>query len=65
MTAPPLTVEALERWTAFGAHWRVVARSAERVVVELRSCTGEPVERHESTEPTLVDYVRQATEGLP
>ena len=60
MTTPPLTVDALERWALFGAHWRVVELSDERAVVDLHACTGELVERHESDDPRLIAFVRSA-----
>jgi hypothetical protein len=54
------SVDALERWALFGAEWRVVSLSDERVAVELCTCTGEPVERWESGDPALISYLRQA-----
>jgi hypothetical protein len=57
MGEPTLTLGELERWALFGAHWRVVQISDDRVVVELCACTGEPVERRESRDATLIDYV--------
>ena len=58
MTTPPLTVDALERWVLFGAHWRVAELSDDRAVVDLCACTGEVVERHQSHDPSLIAYVR-------
>jgi hypothetical protein len=58
MTSPPLTVDALERWVLFGAQWRVVELSDDRTVVDLCTCTGELVERHQSDDPALIAYVR-------
>ena len=60
MSDPALTIDALERWVQFGAHWRVVDLSDERAVVDLCACTGETVERLESEDPELVRYVRAA-----
>ncbi len=61
MTAPQARpADALERWALFGAEWRVVSLSDEQAVVELCTCTGEPVERWESGDPTLISYLRQA-----
>jgi hypothetical protein len=56
----PLTIDALERWAFFGAHWRVVELSDERAVVDLSTCMGEQVERLESHDPTLISYLRTA-----
>ena len=55
-----LTIDALERWVLFGAQWRIVELSSERAVVDLCTCTGEPVERWESDDPTLIRYLRTA-----
>jgi hypothetical protein len=59
-----VTVEELERWVQSGAQWRVVELSGDRAVVELRACTGEPVERRASTDPALIAYVRSAPSDL-
>ena len=53
-----LSVDVLERWAFFGAHWSVVEISDERAVVDLSTCTGELVERRESDDPALVAYLR-------
>jgi hypothetical protein len=58
VTTETLTVEGLENWVRAGAHWRVVSRSERRAVVELQQCTGEPIERVESDDPALLDYLR-------
>jgi len=65
MTEPSLTIDALERWVQFGAHWRLVDLSHERAVVDLCACTGETVERLESEDPELVRYVRSAQSRNP
>jgi hypothetical protein len=54
------TIDALERWVLFGAQWRIVELSSERAVVDLCTCAGEPVERWESDDPTLISYLRTA-----
>ena len=64
MTTEALTVEHLYRWVLSGAHWRVVDISNRRVVVDLCACTGEPVERRQSDDPAVVDYLRTAPSGL-
>lgn len=51
--------ERLERWELFGAAWRVVELDAERAVVELTTCHGEPVERIVSSEPQLLELLRR------
>jgi hypothetical protein len=56
--SPPLTVDELVRWTSFGATWRLVEISDQHAVVDLCQCTGELVERRDSSDPLLVAYVR-------
>jgi hypothetical protein len=54
-----LTIDVLERWVLF-AQWRIVELSRERAVVDLCTCSGEPVERLESEDPAVISYVRTA-----
>lgn len=58
MARQPLTIDDLERWADAGAQWRVVSLSDEQAIVDLCACTGEPVERRESEDPTLIGYLR-------
>jgi hypothetical protein len=60
MTPRPLSVDELERWALFGAQWRVVDCSDERAVVDLCTCTGELVERRETSDPALIAHLRSA-----
>ena len=53
-----LTIEALERWALFGAHWRVLEAAADTVLVELCQCTGEPVERHRVDDAEVIEYLQ-------
>lgn len=62
MAPDPLTVDELERWRLFGAHWRIVEISPERAEVELCTCTGEPVERRRTGEPAVLEYLRATCE---
>ena len=50
-------IEILRRWEDHGAVWRAVFVSDERAVVDLCTCTGEPVERLESSDPELIRVV--------
>jgi hypothetical protein len=59
-----LTIDALERWVLFGAQWRIVELSSERAVVDLCTCTGQPVERLESDDAAVIGYVRPAQRDL-
>jgi hypothetical protein len=56
---PADPVAALRRWLDHGAGYRVLELSADRAVLELRTCTGEPVDRLESADPDLIGYVRK------
>ena len=55
---PPLTVEELDRWVAFGATWRVVEISDRRAIVDMCQCTGELVQQWDSSDPVVLDYLR-------
>ena len=50
-------VEIVKRWEDHGASWRVVALSDERAEIELCTCYGEPVERLESDDAALIEFV--------
>jgi hypothetical protein len=56
----PLTIDHLERWSLFGAHWRVVELAPDHAVVDMCACTGELVERAESDDATLIAYLQRA-----
>ncbi|MGI8557899.1 MAG: hypothetical protein ACR2ND_06270 [Solirubrobacteraceae bacterium] len=60
MTTDVLTIDGLERWVLFGAQWRVVHISNEQAIIDLCACTGEPVERLESQDPGVIEYLRTA-----
>jgi hypothetical protein len=60
MNSEPLTIAGLERWVLSGAHWRVVDICGQRVVVDLCTCMGEPIERVESGDPAVIAYLRTA-----
>jgi hypothetical protein len=64
MDPEPLTVAGLKRWQQSGAHWRVVGISGQRVVVDLCTCMGEPIERVESGDPVVIAYLRTARSEL-
>ncbi len=52
------SVADLERWRDHGATYRVLELCDDHVVIELCTCFGEPIERVESTDPTLIAYLR-------
>jgi hypothetical protein len=55
-------VSVLERWLDHGAHYKILYLSDEKAIVELDTCHGEPVERLESSDPSLLEYLRRAEE---
>lgn len=51
-------VEELRRWEDSGAHWQVVARSADRLTIALLRCDGgEEVDRFTSDDPRLLAFI--------
>ena len=55
MSEPP--VDVVTRWEEHGAQWRVVALSDDHVSLDLCTCYGEPVERLDSSDRDLVEFV--------
>lgn len=53
-----ITVERLREWRDYGATWRPVELSDEHVVIDLCTCSGEPMERVHGDDPALIAYVR-------
>jgi hypothetical protein len=51
-------LDNLESWTLSGGSWRIVSISNERAVVDLCTCTGEPMERLESDDSAVIAYLR-------
>ena len=51
-------VEVLKRWEDHGAVFRVESLTDEHAVVMLCTCTGEPVERLESSDAALLKFLR-------
>jgi hypothetical protein len=60
---PDTHVDILERWEDSGAVWRVESLTDTAAVIQLCTCTGEPVERIESDDPELIEFVRARREG--
>jgi hypothetical protein len=58
MADAPLTLADLERWELFGASWRLVALAQDRALLDMCTCEGQLVERRESEDRALIDYVR-------
>jgi hypothetical protein len=59
MSTDPLTITAIERWMLFGATWQMVDISNEHAIIDLCSCTGEPVERRETADAMVINYLRR------
>ncbi len=56
-------VEILQRWENHGAVWRALHVSDEHAVIQLCTCTGEPVDRLESSDAELIRFVRARDDG--
>ncbi|MBV9535038.1 MAG: hypothetical protein JO321_06460 [Solirubrobacterales bacterium] len=54
----PFCVAELKDWELHGATWRTLELHEKRAVIELCSCSGEPMDRVESHDPELIEYVR-------
>jgi hypothetical protein len=52
------TRKELEDWQRSGAIWRAVKISPRRAEIDLCSCSGELMERVESDDPELIEFVR-------
>jgi hypothetical protein len=57
-----LTVSELEDWELHGATWRALEVTDERAVVELCSCSGEPMDLVEGDSAELIEFVRTRRE---
>lgn len=53
-----LTIAELDQWRQSGAHWRVIDISGVSAEVELRTCTGEPIDYRQTHDPRVIDYLR-------
>ena len=52
-------VSVLKRWREYGGQYRVLELSSAGAVVELCTCHGEAVDRLESDDATLIEYLRE------
>jgi hypothetical protein len=60
--SPEDPVAVLERWTDSGAVYRVLELTDEHAVVQMCTCHGEPVDRLESEDRRLIEYLRASAE---
>jgi hypothetical protein len=56
---PESPIDTLTRWEDAGAVWRAVHVSDALAIVDLCTCTGEPVDRLESDDPELIRFIRE------
>lgn len=56
---PELPIVTLQRWEDHGAIWRAVRLTETEAIVDLCTCTGEPVEQLRSSDPELLRYLHQ------
>jgi hypothetical protein len=54
---PESPITTLQRWEDHGAIWRARSVSETEAVVDLCSCTGEPVDQLRSDDPALLRYL--------
>jgi hypothetical protein len=52
------TVAELEDWEQSGAVWQPVEIGPEWAVVDLCTCSGEPMDRVQSQDPEFIEFVR-------
>jgi hypothetical protein len=50
-------IDVVQRWEEHGAEWRVVALGDAHVSIDLCTCSGEPVDRLESSDRELIEFV--------
>ena len=52
-------IETLIRWEQHGAVWRLKSLGRTEAVVQLCSCSGEPVDELSSNDPELLHYLAE------
>jgi hypothetical protein len=52
------TVGELEDWEQSGAVWQAVEVTQSRAIVDLCTCSGEPMDRVQSEDPEFIEFVR-------
>ena len=53
----PGTIAELEDWEQGGAVWQLVELSSQLAVVDLCTCSGEPMDRVQSDDPEFIEFV--------
>jgi hypothetical protein len=54
----PGTIAELQDWEQSGAVWQSVDVTPERAVVDLCTCSGEPMDRVQSEDPQFIEFVQ-------
>lgn len=57
------TIAELMDWEQGGAVWRPVELTAEHAVVDLCTCSGEPMDRVQSDDREFIEFVRTRSAG--
>jgi hypothetical protein len=52
------TIAELRDWEQSGAVWQAVEVTPERAVVDLCTCSGEPMDRVQSEDPRFIEFVQ-------
>lgn len=60
MTTDSSIIDQIQNWVLSGGKWRLADVSGERAVVNLCTCTGELMERLETSEPAVIESLRVA-----
>jgi hypothetical protein len=63
--APDDPIAVLERWEEHGAVWRTWELRPDGAVVQLCSCTGEPMDELRSDDPELLRYLARRPRSDP
>lgn len=58
--AGEVTIAELEDWIQSGAHWHVTEIAKSGAEVEFRTCTGRALERRQTHDPAVIEYLRTA-----
>ncbi len=62
---PERPVDTLRRWEDHGAVWRTRRLTETEAVVDLCTCTGEPVDELRSSDPALLRLLRERPRSDP
>lgn len=60
MTSDSSVLDQIQSWVLSGGKWRLADVSPAHAVVNLCTCTGELMERLETSEPSVIESLRVA-----